>query len=104
MAGTMELQLDNEPRSSLSIGSRFGRYGGFRREFARRFVEGIGKLAGNTLGDHRGEDEKICRKYAEVTGLAELNQLTKELVNIKLKPEFEKWREPLLWKFWRVNR
>ncbi|RWW40801.1 hypothetical protein BHE74_00053752 [Ensete ventricosum] len=72
MAGTMELQLDNELRSSLSIGSGFGRCSGFRREFAMRFIEGIGKLAGNTLGDHRGEDQKICRKYAEVTRLVKV--------------------------------
>ncbi|RWV81466.1 hypothetical protein GW17_00057110 [Ensete ventricosum] len=29
-----------------------------------RFVEGIGKLAGNTLRDHRGEDQKTRCKYA----------------------------------------
>ncbi|RWW58255.1 hypothetical protein BHE74_00034911 [Ensete ventricosum] len=38
----------NRPRSSLSIGPGFGQCGGFRREFTRRFFEGIGKLAGNT--------------------------------------------------------
>ncbi|RWW39463.1 hypothetical protein BHE74_00055206 [Ensete ventricosum] len=30
--------------------------------FARRFIEGIGKLAGNTKGDCREEDRKTCRK------------------------------------------
>ncbi|RWW74504.1 hypothetical protein BHE74_00017570 [Ensete ventricosum] len=62
MTGSVELQPDNGPRSSLSIGPGFERCGGFRREFARRFVEGIGKLAENTPGDHRGEDQKTCRK------------------------------------------
>ncbi|RRT36317.1 hypothetical protein B296_00046797 [Ensete ventricosum] len=37
---------------------------GFCREFARRFAEGISKLVGNTPGDHRGEDQKTCCKYA----------------------------------------
>ncbi|RWV79526.1 hypothetical protein GW17_00059321, partial [Ensete ventricosum] len=55
----------NGPRSSLSIGPRFRRCGGFPREFARRFAEGIGKLAGNTPGDHWGEDQKACHNYVE---------------------------------------
>ncbi|RWW74217.1 hypothetical protein BHE74_00017843, partial [Ensete ventricosum] len=62
--------------------------------FARRFAEGIGKLSGNAKGDRREEDQRTCRK------IAGLNQLTKELVNVKVKPKFEKWREPLLRKFW----
>ncbi|RRT38618.1 hypothetical protein B296_00017967 [Ensete ventricosum] len=33
-----------------------------RRKFARRFVEGTGKLVGNTKGDHRKEDRRTCRK------------------------------------------
>ncbi|RRT37161.1 hypothetical protein B296_00043426 [Ensete ventricosum] len=37
---------------------------GSRRKFARRFAEGIGKLAGNTKGDHRKEDRRTCRKIA----------------------------------------
>ncbi|RWW57412.1 hypothetical protein BHE74_00035808 [Ensete ventricosum] len=81
---------------------------GSRRKFARRFVERIGKLAGNAKGDRRKEDRRTCRKIAggcrnPLLGLVELrvelNQLTKELVNVKVKPEFEKWREPLLRKF-----
>ncbi|RWV94987.1 hypothetical protein BHE74_00058902 [Ensete ventricosum] len=60
----MELQPDNGPRSSLSIGPGCGRCGGFRWEFTRRFTEGIGKLAGNTPGDHRKEDQKTYHKYA----------------------------------------
>ncbi|RWV89565.1 hypothetical protein GW17_00048281 [Ensete ventricosum] len=62
MAGSMKLQPNNGPRSSLSIGPGFGRCSGFRREFARRFAGGIMKLAENTLGDHWGEDQKTCRK------------------------------------------
>ncbi|RWW25611.1 hypothetical protein BHE74_00020723 [Ensete ventricosum] len=76
-----------------------------RRKFARRSTEGIEKLAGNVKGDRREEDR---RTYRKITGgcrtQVELNQLTKELVNVKVKPKFEKWREPLLRKFWRVNR
>ncbi|RWW40283.1 hypothetical protein BHE74_00054316, partial [Ensete ventricosum] len=29
-------------------------------KFARRFVERIGKLAGNVKGDHRKEDRRTC--------------------------------------------
>ncbi|RWV87396.1 hypothetical protein GW17_00050605 [Ensete ventricosum] len=63
MTRSMKLQLNDGPRSSLSIGSGFGRCGGFRWEFARRFAEGIGKLVGNTPGDHQGEDQKTYHKY-----------------------------------------
>ncbi|RWW06940.1 hypothetical protein GW17_00029700 [Ensete ventricosum] len=93
-----------------------------RRKFARRFVERIGKLTGNAKRDYREEDQRTyrkitggCRSLREIQinsmrqpnpllGLVELNQLTKELVNIKVKLEFEKWREPLLRKFQCVNR
>ncbi|RWV90229.1 hypothetical protein BHE74_00032704 [Ensete ventricosum] len=53
MTGAMELQLDDGPRSSLSIEPGFRRCSGISSKFARRFVEGIGKLAGNTPGDRR---------------------------------------------------
>ncbi|RWW39892.1 hypothetical protein BHE74_00054734 [Ensete ventricosum] len=82
MTESMELQLDNGPRSSLSIGPRFGRCGGFRREFARRFTEGIEKLAGNTPGDHQGEDQKTCRKYVGGYRIDE-SKVTIKLVVIK---------------------
>ncbi|RRT32932.1 hypothetical protein B296_00028701 [Ensete ventricosum] len=48
----MKLQPDDEPRSSLCIGPGSKEIVGPRREFTRRFAKGIGKLAGNTLGDH----------------------------------------------------
>ncbi|RWV80644.1 hypothetical protein GW17_00058046 [Ensete ventricosum] len=38
---------------------------GSRRKFARRFVEGIGKLTENTKGDRRKEDRMTCLKIAE---------------------------------------
>ncbi|RRT56005.1 hypothetical protein B296_00038807, partial [Ensete ventricosum] len=59
----INVQPNNGPRSSLSIGPGFERCGGFRWEFAKRFAEGIRKFTGNTPGDHRGEDQKTCRKY-----------------------------------------
>ncbi|RZR74992.1 hypothetical protein BHM03_00047199 [Ensete ventricosum] len=34
------------------------------RKFARRFAEGIGKLAGNAKGDRQKEDQRTCRKIA----------------------------------------
>ncbi|RWW10725.1 hypothetical protein GW17_00025719 [Ensete ventricosum] len=49
----MELQPDDGPRSSLGIGPGSDDVVGPRREFVRRFVEGIRKLAGNMLGDHQ---------------------------------------------------
>ncbi|RWW59866.1 hypothetical protein BHE74_00033175, partial [Ensete ventricosum] len=45
------LQPDNGPRSILGLGLDDAVEP--RREFAKRFVEGIGKLAGRTPGDHR---------------------------------------------------
>ncbi|RWW51946.1 hypothetical protein BHE74_00041665 [Ensete ventricosum] len=81
---------------------------GSRRKFARRFAEGIGKLARNAKGDRQKEDRRTCRKIVggcpsmweieinsmrqpdPLLGLVELNQLTKELVYVKVKPEFEK--------------
>ncbi|RWV82218.1 hypothetical protein GW17_00056299 [Ensete ventricosum] len=53
LSGVAEkLAGNNGPRSSLSIGPGFGRCGGFRWEFAKKFTERIEKLAGNMLGDH----------------------------------------------------
>ncbi|RWW39101.1 hypothetical protein BHE74_00055594, partial [Ensete ventricosum] len=37
---------------------------GYCRKFARRFAEGIGKLAVNAKGDHRKEDRRTYRKIA----------------------------------------
>ncbi|RRT38031.1 hypothetical protein B296_00011108 [Ensete ventricosum] len=47
----IELQPNDGPRSRLSIGSGFRRCSRISPKFARRFAEGIGKLAGNTPGD-----------------------------------------------------
>ncbi|RRT33557.1 hypothetical protein B296_00056114 [Ensete ventricosum] len=58
MIGAMELQLDDGPRLSLSIGSGFGRCSGISPTFTKIFAKGIKKLAGNMLGDLR----KTCRK------------------------------------------
>ncbi|RRT57481.1 hypothetical protein B296_00007234 [Ensete ventricosum] len=44
---------DNGPKSSLGIRPGFDDAVGPHQEFSRRFAEGIGKLAGSTLGDHR---------------------------------------------------
>ncbi|RWV89180.1 hypothetical protein GW17_00048686 [Ensete ventricosum] len=97
---------DDGPRSNLSLRLRFGRCSGISSEFARRFAEGIGKLTGNMSGDCRKKTIGLIARMSEATGLAgvELNWLTRGLVNIMFKPEFEKWREPLLRKFRRVNR
>ncbi|RWV91483.1 hypothetical protein BHE74_00045677 [Ensete ventricosum] len=98
MTGAMELQPDDGLRSSLSIGPGFGRCSEISSKFARRFPEGIGKLAGNTSGDRRKKTGRLTTRMSEAVGLAgvELNWLTIGLVNIRFKLEFEKWREPLL--------
>ncbi|RRT54011.1 hypothetical protein B296_00015752 [Ensete ventricosum] len=44
---------DDGPRSSLGIEPISNDVVGSHWEFARRFTEGIGKLAGNTLGDRQ---------------------------------------------------
>ncbi|RZR92172.1 hypothetical protein BHM03_00020432 [Ensete ventricosum] len=46
---------------------------GSRRKFARRFVEGIRKLAGNVKGDSRKEDRQTCRKI--VRGCRSMREL-----------------------------
>ncbi|RZS15924.1 hypothetical protein BHM03_00047819 [Ensete ventricosum] len=60
----MKLQPDNGPRQSLGIGPSSDDAVGSRQKFARRFAEGIGKLAGNPKGDRREEDRMTCRKIA----------------------------------------
>ncbi|RWW78648.1 hypothetical protein BHE74_00013120 [Ensete ventricosum] len=69
----MELQPDDEPRSSLSIRLGFGRCSEISPKFTRRFTEGIGKLARNTLGDCRKKTERLTARIPEATGLAGLN-------------------------------
>ncbi|RWW52964.1 hypothetical protein BHE74_00040574, partial [Ensete ventricosum] len=64
------LQPDDGLRSSLSIGPRFGRYSGISLEFARRFTEGIGKLAGNMSGDYRKKTIGLIARIPEVIELA----------------------------------
>ncbi|RWW07634.1 hypothetical protein GW17_00028980 [Ensete ventricosum] len=66
----MELQLDDGPRSSLSIGLEFGRYSGISLEFARRFTKGIGKLAGNMSGDYQKKTIGLAARMPEAAGLA----------------------------------
>ncbi|RWW00801.1 hypothetical protein GW17_00036205 [Ensete ventricosum] len=55
---------DNGPRSSLGIGPSLDDEVGSRREFAKRFAEGIGKLVGNMKGDRQEEDWRTCCKNA----------------------------------------
>ncbi|RRT32514.1 hypothetical protein B296_00023646 [Ensete ventricosum] len=61
---------DDGPRSSLSIEPGFGRCSGILPEFARRFAEGIGKLAGSTSGDRRKKTGGLAVRMSEVAGLA----------------------------------
>ncbi|RRT33257.1 hypothetical protein B296_00049961 [Ensete ventricosum] len=57
----MELQLDDGPRSNLSIGPGFRRCSGISLKFTKRFVEGIGKLA-RQVGRSSEKDRKTCCK------------------------------------------
>ncbi|RRT32122.1 hypothetical protein B296_00056896, partial [Ensete ventricosum] len=41
--------------------------------FNRRFAEGIGKLAENTLGDRRKKIERLTERMPKATGLAGVN-------------------------------
>ncbi|RRT38432.1 hypothetical protein B296_00039210 [Ensete ventricosum] len=65
----MELQLDDGPRSSLGIESGSNDAVKPCREFARRFVEGIGKLAGNMSGDHRKKTIGFTARMSEAARL-----------------------------------
>ncbi|RRT47234.1 hypothetical protein B296_00001923 [Ensete ventricosum] len=60
----MKLQPDDRPRYSLGIRLSLDDAVGSCRKFARRFTEGIRKLAANTKGDHREEDRMTYRKIA----------------------------------------
>ncbi|RWV85773.1 hypothetical protein GW17_00052412 [Ensete ventricosum] len=64
----MKLQPDNGPSSSLASG-KLGRCSGISPKFARRFVEGIGKLVGNTPGDRRKKTGRLTARMPEATGL-----------------------------------
>ncbi|RZS13901.1 hypothetical protein BHM03_00045536 [Ensete ventricosum] len=80
MIGAMELQPDDGLRSSLSIGPRFGRYSGISPEFARRFTEGIGKLAGNMSGDYQKKIIGLIARIPEVIELARVSNLPVSLM------------------------
>ncbi|RRT80187.1 hypothetical protein B296_00005303 [Ensete ventricosum] len=65
----MELQPDDEPRLSLGIRPGSDDAVGSRREFARRFTEGIEKLAGNTPRDHWNKIGRLTARMPEAVGL-----------------------------------
>ncbi|RWV92225.1 hypothetical protein GW17_00045417 [Ensete ventricosum] len=60
----MKLQPDDGLRYSLGIKPSSDDAVRSRQKFARRFAEGIGKLARNAKGDRREEDMRTCRKIA----------------------------------------
>ncbi|RWW25354.1 hypothetical protein GW17_00010312 [Ensete ventricosum] len=75
MIGAMKLQPDDGPRSSLGIRPGSDDVVGPCWEFARRFAEGIGKLAGNTSGDRQKKSERLAVRMPEAVGLARVNHL-----------------------------
>ncbi|RWW42459.1 hypothetical protein BHE74_00051991 [Ensete ventricosum] len=68
----MELQPDNGPRSSLGIEPGSDDAVGSRREFARRFAQGIGKLIGNITGDHWKKTRGLAARLPKATRLAKV--------------------------------
>ncbi|RRT64967.1 hypothetical protein B296_00021408 [Ensete ventricosum] len=72
MIGAMKLQRDDGPRSSLGIKSSSDDAVGSRHECARRFTEGIVKLAENMPGDRWKKTKKLTARMLEATGLAEV--------------------------------
>ncbi|RRT41924.1 hypothetical protein B296_00028380 [Ensete ventricosum] len=68
MTGAMELQPDDELRSSLSIGSGLDDAVRSRRS-SLGFVEGIGKLIGNISGDCQKKIIGLTVRMSEATGL-----------------------------------
>ncbi|RWV96541.1 hypothetical protein BHE74_00029112 [Ensete ventricosum] len=69
MTGAMELQSNDGPRSSLSIGLGFGRCSGILPKFTRRFAEGIRKLTRNMSGDCQKKTIGLTARMSEATGL-----------------------------------
>ncbi|RWW58131.1 hypothetical protein BHE74_00035041 [Ensete ventricosum] len=67
----MKLQPVDGPRTSLGIGPGSDDAVGFHWEFARRFIEGIGKFARNTPGDHREKTKRLTASIPKAIGLAE---------------------------------
>ncbi|RWV81974.1 hypothetical protein GW17_00056562, partial [Ensete ventricosum] len=63
------LQSDDGPRSSLGIAPGSDDAVGPCREFARRFAEGIRKLAGNTPGDRRKKTGILATRMSEAAEL-----------------------------------
>ncbi|RRT63940.1 hypothetical protein B296_00032580 [Ensete ventricosum] len=70
MTGVMKLQLDDGPRSSLSIESGFRRCSGISPAFVRRFAEGIKKLVGNMSEDYWKKTIGPIARMSEAAGLA----------------------------------
>ncbi|RWW63388.1 hypothetical protein BHE74_00029437 [Ensete ventricosum] len=65
----MELQPYDGPKSSLGIGPGSDDVVEHRRECARRFAEGIGKLTRNALGDRRKKTIGLAARTPEAAGL-----------------------------------
>ncbi|RWW40690.1 hypothetical protein BHE74_00053865, partial [Ensete ventricosum] len=59
----------NGPRSSLGIGPGLDNAVGPHRELARRFAEGIGKLAGSTSRNHRKKTIGLTIRMSKATQL-----------------------------------
>ncbi|RWW65062.1 hypothetical protein BHE74_00027656 [Ensete ventricosum] len=67
--GSQKLTGIDGPRSCLGIGLGFDDAMGPRLEFARRFAEGIGKLAGNMPGDRQKKTRRLITRIPEAVEL-----------------------------------
>ncbi|RZR96585.1 hypothetical protein BHM03_00025638 [Ensete ventricosum] len=102
MTGSMELQPDNGPRLSISIGPGSNDAVGSRQEFARRFAEEIRKLTGNMKGDHREKTGGLIVRMPEATGLAKVGS---KLSLWSLKSEWRPAADDRVWTMrWELAR
>ncbi|RWV92103.1 hypothetical protein GW17_00045561 [Ensete ventricosum] len=70
LSGVSEKLVGNDGlRSSLGIGPGLDDAMRPRREFARRFAKGIGKLAGSTSGDSWKKTRRLTARMPEVVRL-----------------------------------
>ncbi|RWW60294.1 hypothetical protein BHE74_00032730 [Ensete ventricosum] len=69
----MKLQPDDGQISSLGIGPGSDDAVGPRREFAKRFAEGIGKVTGNTPGDRQKKTGRPTARISKAARLAGVN-------------------------------
>ncbi|RZS29204.1 hypothetical protein BHM03_00062908 [Ensete ventricosum] len=65
--------------------------------FTRRFVKGIGKLAGNAQGDHQEKTERLVARMPEAAGLAGGQRVNRPYPGVRVaKPPRSASERPVL--------